>query len=280
MNGLIVSCPIIINGDDIKITRSALDPQELRFALMFWDRLSWPMLNGIQIHGGRDEWFLKDAGILERPTYSIMGKQAPAMLQAQIEHYKIKEKEKPGVWALGTGENSIKSADLIDEASSGTLISLLNSIPIPTSDVPLAEILEFRQRRRPELLSFREHLALMISEISGANDSEQELKNKIAQLDAACANLIETTKEWQSPVYLADFKASINFDLKKILGSGLAAFKIGQELNLGLTSTTVMTLGAGALGTLSLSKDIKFRPAKLETSPYKYAYHIQKEFMI
>ena len=279
MNGLIVSCPIAINGDDIKITRSALDPQELRFALMFWDRLSWPMLYGIQIHGGRDEWFLKDAGILERPTYNITGKQAPALQQSLVEDYTVKELENPGKWAIGTGENSIKSAELIDEDSSGTLISLLNSIPIPTPEVPLTEILEFRQRRRSELLSFREHLELMIAEISKADNGEQELKNKIAELDAACANLVKTANEWQFPVALSDFRASINFDIKKILGGAYAAFKIGQDLKLDLTSSAIMGVAGGVAGSINVGADIKFRPAKLETSPYKYAYHIQKDLL-
>lgn len=280
MNGLILSCPITINGNHLKITRSSIAPQELRFALLFWDRLSWPLLHGLQIHGGQDECYLKDAGILDRPIYNILGDQIQAIQLAQIEHFKVSNNKNPGMWAMGLGENSILTGEHVDKDSNGTLISLLNAIPIPTTDVPLAEILEFRQRRRAELLSFRSHVQLMLSEITGSNDSEQELLLKIKLLDKACSDLINTTKEWQFPVHLSDFKASLNFDIKKILGAGYTAFKAGNEFNLGTTTSAIMGVGAGVAGLLNISADIKFRPASLDASPYKYAYHIQNDFLL
>ncbi len=40
--GLVVSPPIEIDGTSLHVKSSNLDPQELRFALLFWDQLVWP----------------------------------------------------------------------------------------------------------------------------------------------------------------------------------------------------------------------------------------------
>ena len=40
--GLVVSPPIEIEGNRLFAKSSNLDAQELRFSLLFWDRLVWP----------------------------------------------------------------------------------------------------------------------------------------------------------------------------------------------------------------------------------------------
>ena len=47
--GLVVSPPIEIQGSNLFVKSSSLDPQELRFALLFWDRLVWPSSRNIYL---------------------------------------------------------------------------------------------------------------------------------------------------------------------------------------------------------------------------------------
>jgi hypothetical protein len=62
--------------------------------------------------------------------------------------------EEPGVWALSQGEKSLfleHGLGLFSEGS-GMSLNLLRAIPIPAKDVPLNEILEFKEKRKDELL--------------------------------------------------------------------------------------------------------------------------------
>ncbi len=74
--GLIVSPPIEIEGTKLFVKSSNLDPQELRFALLFWDKLVWPSSRALHFVSGPDEQFLESAEILERPEYTYYGDAA------------------------------------------------------------------------------------------------------------------------------------------------------------------------------------------------------------
>lgn len=46
---LVISFPVEISGTTLYIKSSALDPQELRFALLFWDQLDFPTNNLVAV---------------------------------------------------------------------------------------------------------------------------------------------------------------------------------------------------------------------------------------
>src|SRR3989442_5161137 len=74
--GLVISPPLEIEGERLFIKSTSLHPQELRFALLFWDRLVWPSSRAIHIASGPDEQFLESAGVLRRPDYTFNGDAA------------------------------------------------------------------------------------------------------------------------------------------------------------------------------------------------------------
>jgi len=109
--GLVVSPPIEIDGTKLIAKSSNLDPQELRFALLFWDRLVWPSSRAIHFASGPDEVFLESTGILTRPDYTIYGDAAQEIAKGQIQAFLDLERSEPGVWALAQGENSFLLKD-------------------------------------------------------------------------------------------------------------------------------------------------------------------------
>jgi hypothetical protein len=50
---------------------AGLDPHELRHALLFWDKLVWPMNNIVRVGADQDIEFLETSKILERPPYTV-----------------------------------------------------------------------------------------------------------------------------------------------------------------------------------------------------------------
>ena len=170
IRGLVVSPPIEIEGTSLRIKHSNLDPQELRFALLFWDRLVWPSSRAIYISSGPDESFLEAEGVLTRPDYTINGDMAQGVLKGQIQAFLDLNRREPGAWALAQGENSLLLRDGLVMEGNGALVELHRAIPIPKHDVPLAEILEFRLKRRDELLLLRQQLESFVFEIESSSD--------------------------------------------------------------------------------------------------------------
>lgn len=273
--GLVVSPPIEIEGSRLYMKSSNLDPQELRFALLFWDRLVWPSSRAIHIGSGPDETFLESTGVLNRPDYTFYGDGAQGIARGQIQAYQDLDRSEPGVWALAQGENSFLLKEGITEVGNGALIELHRAIPVPKYDVPLAEILEFKYRRHDELVLLRYQLEAFVSKMEVEEDKALALQQHISAVDKACSNLLAVGKEWQFPVYLSNLKASFNLTPTKFLPSVAGGWEMGEKY--GLTAATAVAAAAGAVSTLEIKADYGLRAIKRPASPFRYAYQIDRE---
>jgi hypothetical protein len=273
--GLIVSPPIEVEGTHLLAKSSNLDPQELRFALLFWDKLVWPSSRAIHFASGPDELFLESAKILERPEYTFNGDVAQGIVKGQYQAFKEREQAEPGVWALSHGENSFLWKDGLADQDTGALVELHRAIPIPTTDVPLAEILEFRSRRNDELIILRRHLESFVSEIESSTDKAVALEKRIAEIDQACADLLTVGKEWQFPVYLSSLKTSFSLNPMRFLGATAIGWKMGEPY--GLTAAAGAAAAAGAGSTLEIKADYGLRSIRRPSSPFRYACSSHEE---
>lgn len=275
VRGLVVSPPIEISGTRLFARSSTLDTQELRFSLLFWDRLVWPSSRAIYFASGPDESFLEEAGILSRPNYTFNGDGAQGIARGQIQAYLDLDAKEPGVWALAQGENSLLLNAGLLEQGKGALVELHRAIPIPNHDVPLAEILEFKERRKDELLLLRYELESLVSKLENSPDAEGALQRCIAELDQACSNLLAVGKEWQFPVFLSNIKAAFNLSPTKFLPAVSGGWMLGEKY--GLPAATVVAAVAGAVSTIEIKGDFGLRSMKCPKSPYRYAYSIERE---
>jgi uncharacterized protein (UPF0335 family) len=275
--GLVVSPPIEIDLEQRRLRAKCtnLDSQELRFALLFWDRLVWPSSRVIHFASGPDELFLEDAGILKRPDYTFNGDAAQGIAKSQIQAYQDLERMEPGTWALAQGVRSLLLREGMAEEGKGALVELHRAIPIPKHDVPLAEILEFKERRRDELVLLRYQLESFVSDLERAEDKTLALHKHIAELDKACSDLLAVGKEWQFPVYLSNFKASFSLAPEKFLPAVGSGWMFGESY--GLNAATGVAAIAGVVSTLKITADCGFQSMKRPTSPFRYAYLIDRE---
>lgn len=165
--------------------------------------------------------------------------------------------------------------DGIAEEGKGALLELHRAIPIPRQDVPLAEILEFKQRRRDELNLLRYQLESFVSKIEESVDKPTELNKSISELDQACANLLAVGREWQYPVYLSNIKASFSLSPQKFLPALAGGWKFGEQY--GLVTAAAVAGFAGIASTLEIKADYGLRSIKRSANPYRYAYLIHQE---
>jgi len=274
--GIVISSPVTIERRKLQSISGNLDPQELRFSLLFWDELVWPQNNLIQLAApdDPDRDFLEQCRVLTRPLQFYQGGDvATIMAHTMLSKFEELENREPGKWSLAQGERAF---NLIHPSKApGAMIELLRAIPIPKKDVPLSEILEFKQRRRDELLNFRAHLDSLALQIAQSENPTDLLSAKLIEIDLACSNLLEVGREWRFPMHLSSIKASLNIEPTKVAMYAGSAYFGATHLGLPLAAAAAGLAAAGSI--INIKSDIGFRSIRRARSPYRYAYEIDRE---
>jgi hypothetical protein len=278
--GLVMTCPMEISGSKLFVKQSWLHHEELRYGLLYWDKLVWPSSRAIHFANGVDEDYLASVGVLERPNYTVMGDGAQGLLTGVLmAHQDLCEKQ-PRAWALLEGENSLSYQRDVTSQPRALSIELLRCIPIPQGDVPLPEILEFKERRKDELLFLRVELERLESKAKLSNDPAEFIELSKGDIDKACSDVLKVSTEWQFPVVLADKSFEFSFDVERMLAAsalaGGVALKSGLDLILPGASK-VIAATAGVVSQFKVSAKPKLVGLKRDLGPYAYAYRMHKE---
>ena len=279
--GLIISTPIQIDTTNYSFSaEGGLDPSELRFSLLYWDKLVHPQSNFFRFDGGDDAKFLVSAGVLTQPPYMFRsGDPISILLNTYMAAFSDMENKEPGVWSLSQGDKSLfinnSAADLIND--SGMSLELIRAIPVPAADVPLNEILEFKERRKDELMIFRAHIDQLVLEIQNSPARTDEFNRIAKEIDAACADLLKVGHEWQFPVHFADFKATFNFNPARFGEAVKTGWDFGEPY--GLEAATAAAAALGLASTINVKSDIGFRSVKKPRGAYRYVQLAHRELV-
>jgi hypothetical protein len=274
--GLVVSNPIEITPSGVTFKKNTLDSQELRFALLFWDKLVWPQSSIIHFDGGSDEQFLEQAGVLTKPKYGFAGllHVSQVVAEAHMQAFLNLEKREPGLWALAQGENSFLLKDRnVLEVGRGALVELNRAIPVPDKDVPLEDILDFKVKRYAELMRLRYEIDSLFRDVDNAADKQFELKRHIQQIEIACSDLIKLGREWGFPFRLTDLRSSFELRPFAALAAGAGGWQWGAEYDMPMIGAL---LGVAA-ATFKINNDFGMRGVRLRATPYRYVYQFHSE---
>src|SRR4051812_32632172 len=267
--GIVVSPPVSVEGNALHARSSNIDPQELRFALMFWDKLVWPSSRALHFGSGPDEEFLEEAGVLRRPEYTVDGDVAQGFVKGQVLAFRDLDRQEPGCWALAQGENSLLVRDGIAQSEGGLAVTLHRAVPIPSSNVPLADVLEVRQKRRDELLALRARMDELAADVEKAGGSPDSIAKTASEVEEACSALLQVSREWRFPVHLSNVKATFSFNAVKFWGGAVGGYTFGKEF--GLVSAAAAAALSSASTLVELKGDIGLRSMKRPLSPFRYA---------
>lgn len=279
--GLVISNPVEVDPTNNSIlSKSArIDPQELRFALLFWDKLAWPINDHIRIAGGPDEEFLEKAGILKRPFYNApAGPVATIFAAAHMQAFYDLEKDEPGGWALAEGEQSFFLKGAADQLvqNRGMTVKLYKAIPVPQHDIGLDDLLEFKERRLPELLDLRAKVDQFAEKIASSRDPYGSLLRQSQLIDQACADVLRVSREQGLPIGISDLKCTFEFNLKEIFTGATAAIA-AQNFGLDATSAILSGVAAGIAAGLKIEGDVGLHRKAAQKSPFRYVYRFHNE---
>jgi hypothetical protein len=144
--GLVISRPTFvthyINGETYadgtpkKVTASVateLDPQQLRFQLLFWDELAYPHTGTLEFPNAEEEFLLAD-GVMTRPKPSIAYDKALRSvnhIKGLLSVHEELDRKEPGKWSLCEPDLAMY-LDLFweREPTKGAVVHLVNCVPV------------------------------------------------------------------------------------------------------------------------------------------------------
>lgn len=270
--GIVLSAPMEIAGNQVRIINSSLDLSEIRRSLLFWDRIAWPVTNGLHLASNQDETYLQSIGKLVRPSYAINGGMERGLGLAAADAYVELDRRNPGQWAVSDGHKRIILEDQRFGSQRGIVASLVNAIPVPDRDVPLNDILEFREKRLDEIAAFNFAIDDFYQSWVNSEDQDHSFQMALAQIDNSCKGLVLTTREWGLKTLLSNWKVGFSFSAKDVM-TATAYFLAAQHYQL----PTVSSIAAGALSFVSFNKDLGMKQPASDLSPFRFSVSMEKE---
>lgn len=202
------------------------DTSALRHFLLYWDKLDFPQSNIIAHYTPPEFDFLESEGILTYSDVRLTGSfmiNANLMAVVQNSAFLNREKKEPGCWSIAQDAPYLISSEQDVVNTRSLEILLMGCLPVPSQDVSLQDILEFKLRRESELLALRAFIdELYQGVLSSADDARA--------FDAAIERLKNGIQDIQR-------SANESFDIR---------LRRSLSFNFSLKEAAIMTLGLSA----------------------------------
>ncbi|MEH6529905.1 MAG: DUF6236 family protein [Photobacterium frigidiphilum] len=223
--GLVIGPQFSGDATSLSIESSQPDPVSLRKYLLLWDTLDFPDNNIISFGLDDDMELLHQEGILKRTRININGSvSVGAKFYSTLQHH-----------ALNTNNNNVNEEWELAQSSNGTFqapqfaisrpaieFDLYNSLSIPTKDVPIHEVLEFKHRREDLLIELRDSIDDITSKILMSDHIEKSKTKEIKKLHRNLNQLSRTLSESK----IDKIKSSLKSYISHLLVSAAGVFSL------------------------------------------------------
>lgn len=228
-------------------TGEGLSLEDLRYYALYWDKIVIPTNNLFHFVLPQEESFIT-AGIIDRPLFGFKGsvhsKDIPDYMisaQSQIAEDLMKDKRTDWVMQQFGSELALPKQYSVDR--NALRIDLTNCLPVPTGEVNIHDILEFKERRESEFKALHRYIDELYQQALSSPDQSLASKTAINKLSESIEALDKVTQE------------TFGLFTKRNLSSVFNLF--GQELGKGLIIDMVSaTLTGTALPVATVSNAI------------------------
>jgi len=227
----VIASPALIKtkGTGFTIERT-LSPQEIRYYFLYWDRVIIPGTNLVYI-GIPDEDILIETGVIERPKVQFQGSfsgkdTANSFATAQsLVAEKLIQEDKSIDWVIHQIGSHLNIPNDYTKKMSSLRIDLIDTLPVPNGDVPIADILEFKNRRSDEFNQLHNSIDELYLEALNCLDQDLGNKKALENLKTSIKNLETVSNEKWNRTSKFNLTAEFNLDGGKLaqgLGGGAA----------------------------------------------------------
>jgi len=231
-SGIVISPPFVPLPRGIRVS-GCLEGAELRKYLLYWDVIDYPDNNIISMALCPDLQFLHDVGVLKRTLVRFSGSisvDSTIFISAQQTAFDVNSKNEPGQWSLAQASNSIFFPNAVNALA--IEFSLKNMLPTPSAEVPLTDILEFKQKRQTELESLRVHLDDVYQLVINSADIPHAMNAQIRRLELSLADLNSTLNESKIKKTITSLRNYISGEFSSALGMGLGGAGISTFIGM------------------------------------------------
>lgn len=275
LRGIVVAPEYEAKGSELFLKSSDIDPLKLRQYLLYWDRIDFPTNNIIHCISN-DIDYLESLNLLQRTKYNCscngIINMEELFLNAQIQALNNNNLNKNERWTLGQGNlNLLLPKDEVERKNT-LILDLYNSLPIPATDVPLDDIINFKEKRRDELMEFRNSMDKIYLSIINSGDIDISKSVAIKDLEKKIIAINKVMNESKIKKLLGSVK--VNIDINSLIIGG-AGYIIGKE-----TGNSIMLASLGlAASSIKLRIDKQLIPKHIpdNLSDFAYLYYSQKE---
>lgn len=282
--GIIASPAIIsIHGNGFTMERS-ISPEEVRYYALYWDKIVIPGSNLVYV-AIPEEDVLVETGVIDRPRVGFSGTWSGAdvgnsfALAQSVVAKKLIEEDTSTDWVIHQiGANLNLPSEFLEKRKTLRL-DLINLLPVPSGDVPIVDVLEFKQRRADELNNL--HSKLELAYIEALKSPDQDLASKLAirDLNEAIQNLqtVASEKWLRTPKF--DFSLELNLDGSRLIQSVAAGAVFDFFTNGFAVPIGSIIGGVVSVFNLKASHGASFIPAAKQEK-LAYLSHAQTERII
>ena len=157
-------------------------------------------------------------------------------------------------------------------------LTLQDILPVPSQDTPLEKILEFKSKRRDELISFREVIWDIQNELKNSQEVSQirDIASRYSDLiNTSVSDLSITMQEDKFQLWRGSLETLVKTDSIPSLSLVFDPFQIPIEYKLA---------GLGVMGVISVSNYLLDRRNErrklLRENCFSYLYHAKQEAII
>lgn len=272
--GIVISPPFVVLPEGGISCGGSPSSADLRKYLLYWDEIDYPDNNFVSIGADHDMEFLISAGAAARTNVQFQGAMSSGsgefFLLAQQIAFEKHDNESPGLWSIA----QLSTAPYFSNSQSVTAIEyqLWNALPVPQDDVSLNDILEFKDRRRDELIALRIYLDEMYLSVTSAADIPRAKTAAILKLETALADVDRVLEEFGISKAFSSLRGFIAGEFTNVAGIGLGAAGIAPFIE--MSPLMAGAIGAGIAFAVKLVPSPKSRK---EAHPLTYISSVRKE---
>ncbi|WP_295863833.1 DUF6236 family protein [uncultured Neisseria sp.] len=260
--------------------------------LVYWDKIDYPVNKICLVRlADPDLIMLEEQGILTRTMSPVDNHRIDPDLFLKSQLWALKQhiKSSKGQWTLAQDifETDDLYFPLINEDNKKQIIefNLINSLPVPIDSTPIYKILDFKYRRRDELIRLREHLDTIYNSIIQSEEIQKTYHKKIQEIQKDLYDLNRLFNENKIRTRLDSMKAHFQnilpTDKYSLFATPPTIASIAKEIPLlaPYIPDIGVQLAAGAMLCFS-SKWLKSPPIvqSVENSPFAYTFKMGREF--
>jgi hypothetical protein len=279
-----------VDGDNAReqplVWRAAegFDPELLRFWLLFWDEIGFPAWSDdVLVLGGDQQELLNNGFLLQinlsqpdidgSPIWNEFADMDDRLFsEMQMCAFRKLNGKDSGSWSIALDAKKDHPQSSRDGRS--ILVRLYDALPIPSSKVSFEEVIDFRERRQPELLALRHHLEGLYQRILSAGDGELAIQTEREQLEMAIADYVRTINERRFEIKWANLEAQLKWEFNPSLAA--VAVAAGFLLQ-GPALAAIAGAAAAMTPKIEVSTTTSFEGQKPSKTPFAYLGAISKK---